>query len=87
MWAITRPGGRVAGSHATTMKLTRIPDPSSIPMPKDAGKQSKRPNLEAHPRFSPMAEGDRREGEWQVTFIRPTASKSSRKPRTQRRAT
>ena len=68
-------------SAATTMKLTESPDPRSIPMPKDVGKQSKRPILEAHPRFSPMSEEDRHEGEWQVTFIGPTASKSSKNPK------
>jgi hypothetical protein len=55
-------------------------------MPKNAGKQSKRPLLEASPRFSPMSEEDRHEGEWLLTFIKPTASKSSKKPKADSRS-
>ena len=48
-------------------------------MPKDAGKQSKRPILEASPRFSPMSEEDKlAPGEWQLTFIGPSGSKSKK---------
>jgi hypothetical protein len=48
-------------------------------MPKDAGKQSKRPKLEAHPRFTPMSEEDKlAPGEWEVTFIGPSGSKSKK---------